>query len=76
MKLRTTPIITLTPEDRDIINRIGDFIGRLEHNICDVVESCDCCPIRGACDQYLQKRPIDVSYFFNEIEDSAMDEED
>lgn len=76
MKLRTTPVITLTPEDKDIIDRIGEFIGQFEHNVCDVVESCDYCPVRGACDQYLQKRPIDLVHFFNEIEENAMDEED
>lgn len=76
MKLRTTPVITLTAEDRDIINRIGDFIGRVEHNICDVVESCDHCPIQDVCNQYIIGQPINISYFFNEIEANAVDEED
>lgn len=76
MKLHTTPVITLTAEDRDIINRIGDFIGQLEHKVCDAVESCNCCPIRGTCYQYLQGRPINIFHFFNEIEANTLDEED
>lgn len=76
MKLRTIPVITLTPEDRDIIDRIGEFIGRLQHNICDKVENCSECPIKGTCNQFLMGQPINISYFFNEIEENAMDEED
>ena len=75
MKLRTTPIITLTPEDRDIINRIGDFIGQLEHNVCDKVEDCFHCPLHGACN-HVDGQPESISYFFNEIEENAIDEED
>lgn len=76
MKLRTTPVITLTPEDRDFINRIEEFIGQFQHNVCNVVESCDCCPIRGACDQYVIGQPINIFYFLNDIEANALDEED